>query len=134
MEKHTSAALWRTSALFLIAPPVLLVAMALLKLGSEAGGILGALIYVASAAIWWRWLSADIASHNVSKSSAIAALIVYAIAFVVAIVGYLFYSRGLSRGFTSVSWFVLFCVVLLAAVVAEMALFNAIFSRVSIAF
>src|SRR5205823_5550430 len=89
MEKHTSAAVWRTSALFLIAPPALLLMMALLKLDNEAGRVFGAMIFIASAAIWWNWLRVDAPLHNVPKSSAITALVAYVVTFAIAVVGYL---------------------------------------------
>jgi hypothetical protein len=134
MEKHTNIAVLQALGLFLVATPALLMIWAFSGIDKETGRMFGPIIFVASAFIWWFWLRADAPLHHVQKSTAIIALLVYLLVFVLAIVGYLFYSRGLSRGFTSVSWFVLLFVGTIAAVAAEMALLNAIFSGIPIAF
>jgi len=107
--------------------------MLFLRLDNEAGRIFGALVVAAAGYVWWRWLRVDAPLHKVPRSSVLTALILYVVVFPLAVVGYLFYSRGLSNGFTSASWFVLYCVTLVAAIVAEIALLNAIFSTIPIA-
>ena len=134
MEKHTRAALWRTAALFLIAPWVFLITMALLQLDNEAGRVFGAIVVAAAGWIWWLWLRVDAPLNSISASSVLAWLVLYIVIVPLAVVGYLFHSRGLSDGITSASWFVLDCVTLVAALFAEAVFLRAIFSSFQIAF
>src|SRR5687768_14075903 len=98
MEGHTTKAAARTFALFLVAPPLALGLMVAIGPNADLGKILGAGIYLGSAWIFWSWLRNDETLNPVPRSAQLTAGVAYVVVFVLAVVGYLFYSRGFARG------------------------------------
>jgi hypothetical protein len=107
MERHTIKAAVMTLILYSVAVPLILLATAALGHGNLSGRLLGLLIYGISAYIFWSWLVVDVKRNGLPRSVVFRALAAYAVLFVLAVGGYLFYSRGPARGFGAVMWFAL---------------------------
>ena len=132
MQLHTIRAIGASFALFLIVPPLALGFLAVSGAGKLAGEILGAVLHLASALIFWSWLSADAQINPVPRSARITAIVAYVVFFVLAVAGYLIYSRGGFRGLGAAMWFALLVAGVITSIVVEMAALNAFFHVIAL--
>ncbi|MGZ5119385.1 MAG: hypothetical protein ACXWMZ_18975 [Vulcanimicrobiaceae bacterium] len=110
MERHTLTATVSVIGLVSVVVPIILLSWAMAGRGAVNGPFLSAAIYAISVYIFWAWLRVDVPRNSLPSSAAVVALGAYIVLFVVAVAGYLFYSRGAIRGFGAVMWFALLLV------------------------
>ena len=107
MERHTLRATISVIGLVAVAIPIILLFWTMAGRGAVDGPFLSAALYALSVYIFWSWLAVDVPRRSLPSSTIIVALGAYIVFFVVAVAGYLFYSRGAVGGFGAVMWFTL---------------------------